>query len=125
MNIFDIFVSIAVGPIVPPRLDRLDVLQIVLDVLDVLDVFYWQVDLVSEGWRVREAYSFGMPRPGDAAFARTFDGMCQSQVWPDIRFGVLSVSKKIRQHRPDQGKHSKTMEPNEDLIFNGTLNFNI
>ena len=77
MNIFDIFVSIAVSPIVPPRLDRLDVIQIVLDVLD---VFYRQVDLVSEGWRVREAYTFGMPRPGDAAFARTFDGMCQSQV---------------------------------------------
>lgn len=33
------------------------------------------VDLVSEGWLVREGYTFGMPRPGDAAFARTFDGM--------------------------------------------------
>ena len=69
--------------IVPPRLD---VIQIVLDDVRCIFMLYLylicalfvlcQVDLVSEGWLVREGYTFGMPRPGDAAFARTFDGMC-------------------------------------------------
>ena len=38
-----------------------------------------QVDLENEGWRIREAYNFGMPRPGDATFARSFDQMSGSQ----------------------------------------------
>ncbi|CAJ1416219.1 unnamed protein product [Effrenium voratum] len=33
------------------------------------------VDLATEGWNVMGAYTFGMPRAGDAEFARTFDGM--------------------------------------------------
>lgn len=33
------------------------------------------MDLETEGWRIREAYNFGMPRPGDATFARSFDQM--------------------------------------------------
>lgn len=31
------------------------------------------VDLVDLGWTVHEAYTFGMPRAGDATFARAFD----------------------------------------------------
>jgi len=86
---------------VPPRLD---VIQIVLDDVRCILCFICalfvlcQVDLVSEGWLVREGYTFGMPRPGDAAFARTFDGMCLCSALIFGVFVMFRTSNNIKQH---------------------------
>ena len=68
-----------------------------------------------EGWLVREAYTFGMPRPGDAAFARTFDGMC-------LGLEVCHVFSVQPLDDPAMEKISKQW--NLD-VFQGALNFKI
>ena len=53
-----------------------------------------QVDLAQRGWTIKEGYTFGMPRTGDATFAAHFDQMCHAWTRPqhDVELRILRLS---------------------------------
>jgi len=65
------------------------------------------VALVDHGWYIKEGYNFGMPRVGDAEFAKTFDSLFDGRFFrvthhmdpvphvPPTSFGFQHVSTEV------------------------------